>query len=176
METYRVHSVPNPIESITKWMTGVGHGRPQLMLYEGLVTEEMAETFDEYRTHFKGSSQGHNDHKELAALMHKLALTMRKDLDIVVTDRAKLLDAHLDSVWVHLGAAMALLGGGDEGAAKLALAWSRLHKANVTDKQVDGKYVLDASGKVQKPPGHQQPDYADLFEVRLVGESEGGEL
>lgn len=157
----------NPIESIVAWMTGVGHGEQQVMLYEALCTEEQAEAFDEYTTRFKGSTHPHNDHKYLAESLHALAKTMRAELAIDSANKVQLLDAHLDSAWVHLCAAMALLGGGPAGALRLGEAWSRLHKANVTDKQVDGRYVLDASGKVQKPAGWTAPDYSDLF-------SEGG--
>lgn len=164
----------NPIDSIVAWMNGVGHGAAQQMLYEGLCTEEQAEAFDEFDTHFRGSTQVHNDHKEMAMFMHRLAKTMRAELAISVTNPVKLLDAHLDSAWVHLCAAMALLGGGEQGAHNLAAAWARLHKANVTDKQVDGRYVLDASGKVQKPAGWAAPEYGDLFD-HVSADSEGGE-
>ncbi len=165
----------NPIDSIAAWMNGVGHGAAQQMLYEALCTEEQAEAFDEFETRFKGSVQKHNDHHDLAATMHRLAKTMRADLSIEVTNPINLLDAHLDSAWVHLCAAMAMLGGGEQGLDKLREAWGRLHKGNVTDKQVDGRYMLDASGKVQKPAGWTAPEYGDLLD-HVAADSEGGEV
>lgn len=166
--------LPNPIDSIAAWMVGVGHGADELTLYEAMCIGEAAEGMVEYDTVYRHSlNVVHNDHKELAKQMKLASKTIKEELIVLPsTDNSSLLDAHLDSAWVNLCAAVALLGGGEDGVRKLGIAWGRLHRANIVDKQVDGAFVLDpVTRKVQKPAGWIAPDYSDLFDD---ADSEGG--
>lgn len=155
----------SPITSIEEWMAGVGHGAAQHTLYEALCMEEMGDTLQEFVvTDGDTVSQIHG---EVGEAMKGFSRVLRENSDymrVVIVDRNKLIDAHLDSAWVHLCAAAAVLGD----VSKLREAWSRLHNANVVDKQVDGEFVLDQSGKVLKPHTWTPPDYTDLITTKEI--------
>lgn len=166
MSTLRgVSDAIGPIDSIEDWMTGVGHGADHVTLYEALCMEEMGETLQEFVvTDGDTVSQIHGEVGDAMKGFSRVLRENSHDMRVVIVDRNKLIDAHLDSAWVHLCAAAAVLGD----VSKLREAWSRLHKANIVDKQVDGKFVLDQTGKVIKPHNWQAPDYTDLITTKEI--------
>lgn len=151
----------NPILSVSEWMGAAGHGLQSLKLYEALVMEETGETLGAYFVHdglqvdsvLPGFARGLLDAAKL--------LRESDELYLGVPDPVALLDGHLDSVWVHLCAALALLGGDTE---KLARAWAEIHRSNVDGKKVDGQFVIGPSGKVTKPVGWTPPDLEQFFD------------
>lgn len=151
----------NPILSVSEWMGATGHGLPSLKLYEALVMEETAETFGSYFVH--DGVQVDSVLPALAKGLLEASKLLRESdhLNVGVPDPVALLDGHLDSVWVHLCAAHALLGGDTE---KLARAWAEIHRSNVESKKVDGQFVIGPSGKVTKPAGWTPPDLEQFFD------------
>lgn len=136
----------NPIDSITQWVEGVGH-HDNTRLYAALTMEETKEILE---------SLGHrnlNVRRDIHAAIEVLdgisfALRHKEGM---LSDRLELLDAALDTAWVALCLAKTLTGD------RLAEAWAELHRSNVTDKQVDGKFIKDGTGKVMKPDGWSPP-------------------
>lgn len=155
----------NPIESITAWTTGVGHGPESAQLYTALVAEEVSEMCQTLRHEEEAVDLRLEDLFESADLAARRLREAPGGL--LVHDRAALLDAALDTAWVALCLARALTGD------RLPEAWAELHRSNVTDKQRDGKFVKDASGKVVKPATWREPDFAQFLLPAV--ESEGGE-
>lgn len=150
----------NPIDSIQQWMHGVGHGDQQFTLYGALLLEEMGEWFSHCHV---VDDEGNRDtaHPHFSEALKELSKILRShsgSLMINSDDLEKLADDCLDVAWVALGMAATIFG-----TENLREAWSRLHKANVTDKQVGGVFQLDGSGKVIKPEGWTPPRYNDLI-------------
>jgi hypothetical protein len=147
----------NPIASITEWMDGAGHGPESLPLYFALTLEEGGqEMLDPV------SLLHPNDRVEpterLGLMLKNLSRMIRNgDVRLDVANRAELLDAALDTAWVALCLARTLTGD------RLGEAWAELHRSNVTDKQQDGVFVKDASGKVCKPNGYRGPNFAQFL-------------
>lgn len=145
----------NPIASICEWMAAV---TPTPAMAEALCMEEMGETLLGYKVTDGDVVDETQALVAQAMLGYADVLRRNPDLHVDYIDRDAVVDGHLDSAWVHLQAAAVLIG-----PENLSLAWSRLHKANVSDKKVDGKFVLDSTGKVTKPAGWVAPDYRDLI-------------
>jgi predicted HAD superfamily Cof-like phosphohydrolase len=156
-------TTPNPLQSIADWCEGVGHGPESWKLYFALVLEECHELLD--TTVLVEPESGSVDHTNtnIALSLKQLSRQLRNG-ELQVQMAAKpALDASLDIAWVSLCLARALTG------RRLPAAWAELHRSNVTDKQVDGQFIKDASGKVQKPPHWQPPHFA-----QFVGAAEEG--
>lgn len=139
----------NPIESITEWVDGVGH-HDKTQLYTALVMEEGREILE---------AIGHrrlavrSELRRAIGVMDGVSYTLRNDSEMLA-DRLELLDAALDTAWVSLCLAYTLTGD------KLPEAWAELHRSNVADKKVGGRFVKDGTGKVVKPEGWQPPNLA----------------
>lgn len=147
----------NPIASVLEWMEAASV--PDITMAEALCMEEMGETMQEFVV--TDGVETDQFMPEVAGAFSGWAKALRQhqgELRVVVVDANALVDGHLDSVWVHLQAAAAVVG-----ADNLAEAWARLHKANVVDKKVDGAFIKDATGKVIKPDGWTAPTYHDLI-------------
>jgi hypothetical protein len=169
----------NPILTLMIWMEAAQHGQKQLRMYEALCLEEEAETLEEIELTPPMPADGstperltYTSHRSLAAAMSAVAKEMRSGEFKLGVNPGKLLDAHLDSIWVHLGAALALLTPPSQNPAyanmnageKLAAAWALLHKSNIDDKrQPDGSFARDASGKITKPSTWTAPDFDQFF-------------
>jgi hypothetical protein len=155
----------NPIDSINAWCEGVNHGPETRALYVALVLEECAELLDSVT--LRDSVSGEVESTERPALILKRLSRMIRSRDVQVSLLPEpSLDAALDTAWVALCLARALTGD------KLPAAWAELHRSNVTDKQVDGAFIKDASNKVQKPPTWTPPNFAQFL---LPGQqAEGG--
>ena len=150
----------NPITSVAAAFMGARQGPQHHKLYEALCMEEAGETLVAFNV-TDGISLDETN-KPLGQTLQELAKILRSvpNLSLHVEDQAELLDAHLDSAWVHLGAALAMLGGS---ADALQRAWDELHRSNIADKQVDGNFVLDPSGKIVKPADWTKPDFNQFF-------------
>lgn len=146
----------NPIESITAWTTGVGHGPESVQLYTALVAEEAAELVEAARCSVAAGAVSHSA-LEAIECMQTVSDELRRSFAVVNPDRTALLDAALDTAWVALCLARALTGD------RLPEAWAELHRSNVTDKQRGGRFVKDASGKVVKPATWREPDFAQFL-------------
>lgn len=152
----------NPIESVTEWCEGVGHGPEHKALYIALVLEEVAELL--------GSLDFPCVHPRLLYLSADLRQLSESIRDGSAECRARpvqTLDAAMDTAWVSLCLARTLVGD------RLPDAWAELHRSNITDKQVGGRFMKDGSGKVIKPDGWQPPDFDRFFGA---ADSEGGEV
>jgi len=154
----------NPIESVSAWCEGVGHGPETLPLYVALVAEEAGELLDELSMN-DGLAESYR-RMAYIELWSMSGHARKTGCGMEVHDREALLDAALDTAWVALCLARALTG------ERLPAAWAELHRSNITDKQQDGQFVRDASGKIQKPATWRAPDFG-RFLLEAV-ESEGG--
>ncbi len=151
-------SCSNPISSVSEWISALPN--PTHKMYEALCMEETAETMAAFTVTDGIERDQQKANFTNALLEYSSLLRQHGELQISIDDRHELLDGHLDCAWVHLCAALVILG---KEPWRLQQAWARLHKANVEDKQIDGAFVLDAGGKVVKPAGWQPPNYDDLF-------------
>lgn len=145
----------DPIKSVTEWMDGVGHGPEESGLYVGLVMEETAEMMGALDGRIHGVSMmldGAGEDLEHLANEAKHGLVR-----IPRHNRAEVLDAALDAAWVALCLARTLVGD------NLGAAWQELHRSNIIDKQVDGRFRLDATGKVMKPDGWEPPNFGQFL-------------
>lgn len=150
----------NPVASIRAWCEAV---TTPLRMAEALCMEEMAEVMDNFFV-FSGDNRDENQrHFSAALLEYSRLLREYRELEVGSDDLEKLLDGHLDSAWVHLLAAAQIVG-----PENLAEAWSRLHRANIDGKQVDGAFILDETGKVTKPQGWTAPTYNDLIKKEIL--------
>lgn len=137
----------NPIASVVEWVNGVGH-QDNTRLYAALTIEEAKEALEACG---HSSAQVRSEIRRAIGVLDGVSYSLRHD-DGMLADRLELLDAALDTAWVSLCLAYTLTGD------KLPEAWAELHRSNVTDKQVDGVFRKDASGKVVKPAGWQPPN------------------
>lgn len=147
----------NPIESIKAWVDGVGHA-DQTQLYTALTMEESKEILESL-TH-----RSLNVRAEIVraiGVMDGVAFSLRHQ-NGMGHDRLELLDAALDTAWVALCLAYTLTGD------KLPQAWAELHRSNVADKQVDGAFLRDTTGKVRKPDGWKPPNLAPYLKEPLT--------
>lgn len=152
--------VANPIHSIRTWTAAVN---TPLRMAEALCMEEMAEVMGNFFV-FSGDSRDENQkHFSGALFEYSRLLRQYRELEVGSDDLNALVDGHLDSAWVHLLAAATIVG-----PDNLAAAWSRLHHANIDGKQVDGRFVLDETGKVTKPEGWKAPTYNDLIKKEIL--------
>lgn len=114
----------------------------QTALYIGLVLEETAEMMAAMGMDF------------VAQTLEQMANRFKSgeyDSYVKSADREALLDAHMDSVWVHLGAAFSQ-------GANVPAAWHTVAHANLSKVGKDGKVLRDENGKICKPEGWQAPD------------------
>lgn len=139
----------NPLQSVREWVDGVDH-REQTQLYAALTLEEAGELLQQI---------GHPSQTVRSEIMRGIGVldglgyTLRQVPGGYVESRKDLLDAALDTAWVSLCLAYTLTGD------KLPQAWAELHRSNVLDKQQDGAFVKDATGKVKKPLRWTPPDF-----------------
>lgn len=122
----------------------------QTALYIGLVLEETAEMLEAIGLH------------GTAGTLHERADMIKRgewDAHIRIAGRQELLDAHIDSCWVHLGAAFSQ-------GADVRGAQREVSRANL-DKIVDGAVQKDANGKVRKPAGWRGPDLSQFVRGAL---------
>lgn len=167
----------NPIHSVVSWFAATRHGAAQHKLYEALCMEECGEQLQAFVVVDIATGEADKSQAHFAQALKDYSTTLRQfpELGIRVENKAELLDAHLDSAWVHLCAALAMLGDAND----LAMAWNELHRANVEDKRwPDGTFRLDDGGKVLKPPGWTKPDYSQFFPpaeaATALADTEGG--
>lgn len=154
----------NPIESVSEWCEGAGHGPEHKALYIALVLEEVAELLENLEFRGWGSLLKAS---RVGAELSELSELIRSKQCATVALHEKSLDAALDIAWVSLCLARTLVGD------RLPEAWAELHRSNITDKQVGGRFMKDGSGKVIKPDGWQPPDFDRFFGAT---DSEGGEV
>lgn len=153
----------NPIESLAVWFVVTGHNKDQWALYEALCFEEQGEVatdldIKDYHTNWR-IIRAAQECKEASEFLRKTQKFLSPPTE--AAQKSKVLDAHLDSVWVHLGAALALLEGD---VNKLQVAWERLNHANISSKRwADGEFHRSEDGKILKPGGWKPPVYDDLF-------------
>ncbi|WP_066338413.1 hypothetical protein [Azohydromonas lata] len=159
-------TTPNPLQSIADWCEGVGHGPETAPLYFALVLEECGEMLDGVTLRYAADSGFERPTRTLSAQLKSLSSAIRHGELKPDMQPADTLDAALDTAWVALGLARALTG------RRLPAAWAELHRSNVTDKQVDGRFIKDASSKVLKPTGWTAPNFANFL---LTNQSEEAE-
>lgn len=158
----------SPIESVTEWCEGVGHGPEHKALYIALVLEEVAELLIELGFTGEGSDAARGLARWARAGLLGLSERIRGGAGVILASPERSLDAALDTAWVSLCLARTLVGD------RLPDAWAELHRSNITDKQgPDGRFLKDSSGKVVKPAGWQPPDFDRFFGAT---DSEGGEV
>lgn len=137
----------NPIDSVNEWVEGVGHTY-HTELYASLVLEEAKEMLEAMEC-----SSLATEIRRTIGCLDGLSYSIRKEPDDLDARTVELLDAALDLAWVSLCLARTLVGD------NLGAAWSELHRSNVIDKQVDGKFIKDSNGKVMKPASWKAPNF-----------------
>ena len=137
----------NPIDSVTEWVEGVGHTY-HTELYASLVLEEAKEMLESMECPSLEA-----EIRRTIGTLDGLSYSIRKEPIDLDAQPIYLLDAALDLAWVSLCLAYTLVGD------KLGPAWSELHRSNIVDKQVNGKFIKDTNGKVLKPAKWQAPDF-----------------
>jgi len=136
----------NPIDSVNEWVDGVGHGY-HTELYASLVLEEAKEMLEAIECPSLEA-----EIRRTIGTLDGLSYSIRKEPDDLDAQPVYLLDAALDLAWVSLCLARTLVGD------NLGAAWSELHRSNIIDKKVDGKFIKDTNGKVLKPASWKAPD------------------
>lgn len=142
----------NPIQSVDQWVRGVGHG-DATQLYAALTMEEAKEVLESLGHR---SNEVRREIRSAIGVLDGVSYSLRHNTGMLA-DRLLLLDAALDTAWVALCLAHTLTGD------KLPDAWAELHRSNITDKQVDGRFVKDGSGKVVKPNGWRAPNLGQFL-------------
>jgi|SanBayMetagenome_1026888.scaffolds.fasta_scaffold25585_4 hypothetical protein len=137
----------NPIDSVNEWVDGVGHNY-HTELYASLVLEEAKEMLEAMECPGLAT-----EIRRTIGCLDGLSYSIRKEPDELEANPIELLDAALDLAWVSLCLARTLVGD------NLGAAWSELHRSNIIDKQVNGKFIKDTNGKVLKPAKWQAPDF-----------------
>ena len=136
----------NPIESVEQWVEGVGH-QYHTELYASLVLEEAKEMLEALECPSIATEL-----RRAIGVLDGVSYSVRKEPNDLDANPVALLDAALDLAWVSLCLARTLVG------PNLEPAWRELHRSNVVDKQVDGRFIKDSNGKVMKPIGWKPPD------------------
>jgi predicted HAD superfamily Cof-like phosphohydrolase len=136
----------NPIDSVRAWVDGVEH-HDKTQLYTALVVEEVREMVEAIRLPEISSELVRS-----VGVFDGLSYSLRH-IDGAEFDKVELLDAALDTAWVALCLAYTLTGD------KLPAAWAELHRSNVVDKQQDGRFIKDFTGKVKKPANWTPPNF-----------------
>lgn len=142
----------NPLKSVADWCDGVCHSGREV-LYAALVIEEAGELCECVSSDDTMVSSRAEQFEALAAMTASILRQRGGGL----SPRVDALDAALDTAWVALCLAYQLVGNDRD---KLAGAWAELHRSNIDDKQVNGAFVKDGSGKVMKPNSWTAPDFA----------------
>lgn len=138
----------NPIESVREWVDGVGH-QDNTQLYTALVLEEGKEVLESISHPVE---QIRSEIRRAIGTMDGVSYYLRNH-PLMSCDKTELLDAALDTAWVSLCLAYTITGD------KLPEAWAELHRSNVLDKQVDGSFIKDETGKVKKPSRWTPPNF-----------------
>lgn len=136
----------NPIESVEQWVEGVGH-QYHTELYMSLVLEEAKEMLEALECPSISIEL-----RRAIGVLDGASYSIRKEPIDLDANPVELLDAALDLAWVSLCLARTLVG------PNLGAAWSELHRSNIVDKQVNGKFLKSPSGKVIKPEGWKPPN------------------
>ena len=136
----------NPLDSVTEWVEGVGHTY-HTELYASLVLEEAKEMLEAMECPSLAT-----EIRRTIGCLDGLSYSIRKEPIDLDAKPIELLDAALDLAWVSLCLARTLVGD------NLGAAWSELHRSNILDKQVDGKFIKDSTGKVMKPASWKAPN------------------
>lgn len=136
----------NPIESVTEWLEGVGHTH-HTELYSSLVLEEAKEMLEAIECPSLAA-----EIRRTIGTLDGLSYSIRKEPIDLDAQPVYLLDAALDLAWVSLCLAYTLVG------ENLGFAWDELHRSNIVDKKVNGKFIKDTNGKVLKPASWKAPD------------------
>lgn len=144
---------PDPLFSVALWCEAVGHGPKQYGTYLRLTLEEMSEMVDEATASTTNATIALGSLQKSLDAQHPMLKLIEKGLKPGELDKA--LDAALDTAWTALCNAYIICGSHE----RLIEAWTTLHHSNITDKQVDGKFVKDETGKVKKPDGWEPPDF-----------------
>lgn len=138
----------NPIESVRQWVDGVGH-QDQTQLYTALCIEEGKEILESIS---HPSETLRSEIRRGIGVMDGVSYSLRQ-VPFMTCDKTELLDAALDTAWVSLCLAYTIAGD------RLPEAWAELHRSNVEDKQVDGAFIKDETGKVKKPSRWTPPNF-----------------
>lgn len=141
----------NPIESVEQWVEGVGH-QYHTELYASLVLEETKEMLEALECPSIATEL-----RRAIGVLDGASYSIRKEPNDLDANPVALLDAALDLAWVSLCLARTLVG------PNLGAAWSELHRSNVVDKQMDGKFIKDHNGKVMKPIGWKAPNFEQFL-------------
>lgn len=135
------------IDSIKTWVDGVGH-HDKTTLYAGLVMEEVCELLESIRVEDR-------EFQRALGVMDSISYALKNsDQEF---NKAEALDAALDIAWVALCLAYTLTGD------NLPKAWAELHRSNIVDKQIDGKFVKNENGKVIKPSTWTEPNFSQFL-------------
>ena len=141
----------NPIQSVTEWVEGVGHTY-HTELYASLVLEEAKEMLEAIECPSLAA-----EIRRTIGTLDGLSYSIRKEPIDLDAQPIYLLDAALDLAWVSMCLAYTLVGD------KLGPAWGELHRSNIVDKQVDGKFIKDTNGKVLKPASWKAPNFEQFL-------------
>lgn len=141
----------NPLDSVTEWVEGVGHTY-HTELYASLVLEEAKEMLEAMECPSLST-----EIRRTIGTLDGLSYSIRKEPNDLDAHPVELLDAALDLAWVSLCLARTLVGD------NLGAAWSELHRSNIVDKQVDGKFIKDHTGKVLKPASWKAPNFEQFL-------------
>lgn len=135
----------------------------QACLYTGLQLEELAEQLQVIAGGCLTPSTRDNL-TDLTQRMQAVGMEFKQGLhrgDIMRANHADLIDGQFDSAWVAIAALF---------STSIAPYGALAHGAYTNlSKFPSGKVIKDANGKVQKPPGWQQPDF-EPFVDRSVKE------
>ncbi len=141
----------NPIESVEEWIEGVGH-QFHTELYTSLVLEEAKEMLESLQCPSLSVEL-----RRAIGVLDGASFSIRKEPIDLDANPVELLDASLDLAWVSLCLAYTLVG------PRLGSAWAELHRSNISDKQVDGRFQKAPSGKVLKPEGWKPPNFEQFL-------------
>jgi hypothetical protein len=138
----------NPIDSVRAWVDGVEH-HDKTQLYAALVAEEAKEMLETIQAPSAEITRA-------VGVLDGVSYSLRH-VPGAEFNKVELLDAALDTAWVSLCLAYTLAGD------KLPAAWAELHRSNVLDKQQNGRFIKDDSGKVRKPATWTAPNFRQFL-------------
>lgn len=142
----------NPLDSVSQWVEGVGH-EYHTELYASLVLEEAKEMLEAIECPSLAA-----EIRRTIGTLDGMSYSIRKEPIDLDAQPLELLDAALDLAWVSLCLVYTLVG-----PKNLVPAWRELHRSNIVDKKVNGKFLKDHTGKVLKPASWQAPDLGQFL-------------